>query len=183
MTLMLWMISYLMTSGKIYEWMFAVKWRHWNIYEWICRFIHFYKNIVQSFTLNPFVLIFIFKNHMQEKETITNKRYKWKFLALVWLFRQYLGRASILRKRSPSRSENLICTGYWWKILIIFVFGESCITILKTWDLKYLPELWVSYPGKLVRWTDVTIDIWPKNVEVGRNPKQTHLDYPATCKY
>ena len=56
-------------------------------------------------TLNPLVPIFISKNDMQEKETITSNRYGWKFPAL--------GRASVLRKQSPSRPENPICTGYW----------------------------------------------------------------------
>ena len=53
---------------------------------------------------------------MQEKETITSNRYGWK------LFLQYLGRTSLLRKQPPStasRPENPICTGYWWKIVIV----------------------------------------------------------------
>ena len=48
------------------------------------KFIRYYENIVQSFTqiLNPFVPIYISNNDMQEKETITSKRYGWKFPAL-----------------------------------------------------------------------------------------------------
>ena len=55
--------------------------------------------------LNPLVPIFIFKNDMQEKETIINDPYGWKFPAL--------DRASVLRKQSISRPEISICTGYW----------------------------------------------------------------------
>ena len=51
----------------------AVKWCHWNIYELMHKFIHYYKNIGLSLskTFNPFLLIFILKTDMQEKETIT----------------------------------------------------------------------------------------------------------------
>ena len=42
------------------------------------------KNIAHtlSHTLNPFVPIFIFKNVIQEKETIASNRYGWKFPSL-----------------------------------------------------------------------------------------------------
>ena len=55
-----------------------------EIYEWMRKFICYYKNTVHSFILNPFVPIFIFKNDIQEKETITSNRYGWKFPAHGW---------------------------------------------------------------------------------------------------
>ena len=74
-----------------------------EIYEWMRKFIRYYKNIVRSltYTLNPFVPICISKNYMQEKETISSNRYGWEFPALGWLFLQYFGGASVLRKQSP----------------------------------------------------------------------------------
>ena len=73
---------------------------------------------------------------MQEKETITSNRYWWEFPALGWLFPQYLGRASVLRKQSPSRPENPICTGYWWKILIKYnLLLKKYIKVVTVWKV------------------------------------------------
>ena len=48
----------------------------------------YYKNVVHSLTpiLNRFVPFFIFKNDMQEKETITINWYGWTFPDLGCLF-------------------------------------------------------------------------------------------------
>ena len=59
----------------------AVKWRHWNIYEWRRKFIRYCKIYSALINANikpiPFVSIFISKNDKQEKGTITSNQYGW----------------------------------------------------------------------------------------------------------
>ena len=93
----------------------AVIWHHLNIYEWMCKFIRHFKNIVHSTmqTLIPILLIFIKKWYTRKSN------YQWQLVRLgissfwVTCFNlQYHEKPRYCINNPPSRPENPICTVY-----------------------------------------------------------------------
>ena len=60
------MTLYLMTSGEIYEWILQSNDVIGTFYEWMRKFVRYYKN-KYIHKRKPICSIFIFKNDMQEK--------------------------------------------------------------------------------------------------------------------
>ena len=92
----------------------ANKWCHSNIYKWMRQFIRYYKSILQSLrqTLNLFLPILFLKMICKKKKLspITGADGNFRLSAEP----QYC-------VNSPPRDRK-ICTGYWWKILILLSY-------------------------------------------------------------
>ena len=117
MTLVFWMTSYWMTSGKIYEWM-------WQSNDDIGTFIHV-NECVNSYATIKIKCIHKRKHYHFFKKIICKK----KKLSLVRMefqvsrrdcFCSTSARASVLRKQSPLETGKSQLTCYWWNILIIW---------------------------------------------------------------